>query len=44
MRSDLFEILSDYFSVLGSNDDMLRYMKDSLTIGVKFWGNNTKQY
>jgi hypothetical protein len=49
MRSDLFEILSDYFSILGSNDDMLRYMKDSLTICTKFWGSNSilvglKQY
>lgn len=43
MRSDLFEILSDYFSILGSTDDMLKYMKDSLTICTKFWGNNSIQ-
>ena len=41
MRSDLFEILSDYFSILGSNEDMIRYMKDSLTICIKFWGSNS---
>lgn len=27
IRSDLFEILSDYHSILGSTEDMLKYMK-----------------
>lgn len=43
IRSDLFEILSDYFSILGINEDMIRYMKESLTICVKFWGSNSIQ-
>ena len=48
-RSDLLEILSDYYSILGANEDMIKFMKDSLTISVKFWGLNSlktglKQY
>lgn len=43
MRSDLLEILSDYFSILGVNDDMIKYMRDSLVICSKFWGAGSKQ-
>jgi hypothetical protein len=43
IRSDLFEILSDYYSILGVNEEMIKYMKDSLTICVKFWGDSSIQ-
>lgn len=48
IRSDLLEVLSDYYSILGANEDMVKFMKDSLTIASKFWGSNSqtgmKQY
>lgn len=43
IRSDLFEILSDYYSILGVNEEMLRYMKESLMICTKFWGKDSTQ-
>ncbi len=43
LRSDLLEILSDYYAILGSNEDMIKYMKDSLNIAIKFWGVNSLQ-
>lgn len=43
IRSDLFELLSDYFSILGLNEEMLKNMKDSLIICTKFWGSNSAQ-
>ena len=42
-RSDLLEVLSDYYSLLGINQDMIKFMKDSLTLCVKFWGNMAPQ-
>lgn len=43
IRSDLLEVLSDYYSILGANEDMIKFMKDSLTISTKFWGPNSLQ-
>lgn len=40
VRSDLLEILSDYYSILGANNDMIKFMKDSLAIASKFWGQS----
>jgi len=38
VRSDLLEILSDYYALLGMHEDMIKFMKDSLLICSKFWG------
>lgn len=43
IRSDLYEILSDYFFLLRANEDMLKYMKESLTVCIKFWGPDSSQ-
>ena len=37
-RSDLLQTLSDYYSLLGMQEDMIKFMKDSLLTCSKFWG------
>ena len=43
MRSELLESLSEYYAILGSHDDTIKYMKLSLMIYIKFWGGNSSQ-
>ena len=43
VRSELLQVLSDYYGIQGNNGEMIKFMKDSLNLTVKFWGGQAEQ-